>query len=161
MAYEYVIPDKAAVYDLVNTARSNWEQYLIVDDSLRNRQDGDTIAGFELDIRLCWYRSFALTLIERIELMVDGQLIPRENIRFQVEGSDLKLRLDEIDETYADTYWYLNKYGHLLVDWPGGLNPGAHEVEVLLEVFVTYHSYRDASYMKKIMRIPEQGGQAS
>ncbi len=161
MSYEYVINDKAAVYDLVNTARSNWEQYLIVDDSLRNWQKDGKPSGFTLDIRLCWYRSFALTLIERIELMVDGQLIPRENIRFQVEGSDLILRLDEIDSRYADTYWYLNKYGHLIIDWPGGLAPGAHEVEVLLEVFVTYHSYRDASYMKKILRIPAEGGSAT
>ena len=152
MAYEYVIPDKAAVYDLVNTSRANWEQYLIVDDSLKNREENGEVTGFDLDIRLCWYRSFALTLIRRIEVMVDGVLVPREKLLFQVEGSPRRYHLDEIGEAQADEYWYLNKYGHLIIDWPGGLTPGAHEVEVLLEVFVTYHNYRDASYMKKIMR---------
>ncbi len=85
--------------------------------------------------------------------MVDGQLVPRDSIRFQVEGSDNIYRLDDIGEEQCDEYWYLNKYGHLIVDWPGGLEKGAHEIEVLLELFVTYHSYRDASYMKRIMRI--------
>ena len=153
MAYEYVIQDKEALYDLVNTSRADWEQYLIVDDSLKNHVENGVTTGFELDIRLSWYRSFALTLIERIELMVDGKVIPREAITFQVEDSDNKYRLDDIGEAQCDEYWYLNKYGHLIVDFPGGLAAGAHEVEVLLELFVTYHAYRDASYMKKIMRV--------
>jgi|GEM_PF-6442943 len=160
MAYEYVIHDKEAVYDLVNTSRADWEQYLIVDGSLKNHEEDGKITGFALAIRLCWYRSFALTLIERIELMIDGQLIPREAIRFRVEGSDREYRLDEIGEAQCDEYWYLNKYGCLTVDRPGGLSAGPHEVEALLELFVTYHAYRDASYMKKIMRIGGEEAEA-
>jgi len=151
--YTYIINDKEERNRQVNRARSCFEQYLIQENTLENVEVDGKIVGFKIGLRLNWYRSFALTLIRRIELMIDGKLIPRESITFQVEGSENKYRLDDIGEDQAFEYWYLNKIGYVTVDLPGGLSKGVHEVEALLEMFVTYHNYPDVSYLKKIMRI--------
>lgn len=62
-------------------------------------------------------------------------------------------RLDEIGPEQSEEYWYLNKYGYLHLRLPGGLSKGPHITEVLLEVFVTYHNYPDATYQKKILLV--------
>lgn len=149
--YKAVLEDPRELERLVYSARSCWEQYLIVDGSLHNDVCGDAITGCTLAIRTCWYRSMAVTLIRRLEVRIDGELIPQEDIYFQVEGNPHTYRLDEIGPKQSEEYWYLNKYGFLHLRKPGGLTPGPHMVEVFLEVFVTYHNYPDATYQKKIL----------
>ena len=149
--YEYIIDNKEKLFKNVNSSRSCWEQYLIVDGSLKNITKDSEITGFGLSIRINWYRSLAVTMIRRIELMIDGKLIPREKIYFQIEDNDKIYKLDEIGPGHAEDYWYLNKECILFVDQPGGLEKGIHEIEAALHVFITYHNYPDVSYMKKIM----------
>ncbi len=151
--YTYIIDDPDKIKKEVNRARSCFEPYLICEGSLKNVETDGEISGFSLGLRLNWYRSFAITLIRRIELRIDGEVIPREDIIFQVEGSENKYKLDDIGEEQAFEYWYLNKIGFVTVNRPGGLKKGVHEVEALLEMFVTYHNYPDTSYMKKLMII--------
>ena len=149
--YKNIIDQKDELKRQVNYARSCFEEYLICEGSLKNVVEGGETKGFSLGIRINWYRSMAITLIRRIEIMVDGEVMPREAITFQVEGQKNRYKLDDIGEEQAEEYWYLNKIGYVGVEKPGGLKPGLHEVEVALEMFVTYHNYPDLSYMKKIM----------
>ena len=151
MEYKAVLEDPKELERLVYSARSCWEQFLIVDGSLENDTWGNTAAGYTLAIRTCWYRSLAVTLIRRLEVRIDGELIPQEDIFFQVEDNPHVYRLDEIGPEQSEEYWYLNKYGYLHLRKPGGLAKGPHMVEVFLEVFVTYHNYPGATYQKKIL----------
>lgn len=151
MEYKAVLEDSKELERLVYSARSCWEQYLIVDGSLKNDVQGGAVTGCTLAIRTCWYRSLAVTLIRRLEVRIDGELIPQEDIFFQVEDNPNTYRLDEIGPEQSEEYWYLNKYGYLHLRKSGGLAKGPHTAEVLLEVFVTYHNYPDATYQKKIL----------
>lgn len=153
MEYQAVLENPEELEKLVYSARSCWEQYLIVDGSLKNDCNGDAVTGCTLAIRTCWYRSLAITLIRKLEVRIDGELIPQEDIFFQVEDYPNVYRLDEIGPEQCDELWYLNKYGYLHIRKPGGLSKGPHMVEVFLEVFVTYHNYPDATYQKKILVI--------
>ena len=153
MEYKAVLEDPKELERLVYSARSCWEQYLIVDGSLKNDVQGDAVTGCTLAIRTCWYRSLAVTLIRRLEVRIDGKLIPQEDIFFQVEDNPHMYRLDEIGPEQSEEYWYLNKYGYLQLRLPGGLSKGPHITEVLLEGFVPYHNYPDATYQKKILLV--------
>lgn len=155
MAHMYLLEDPKALEKQVYSARSCWEQYLIREDSLKNRSEGGRITGYDFAIRTCWYRSLAITLIRRLEVRVDGEIIPPEQFRFEVEGSGKAYRLDEIGPEQAEEFWFLNKFGYIHVDKPGGLKAGPHDIEVVLEVFVTYHNYPDCTYQKRVVTLSE------
>jgi hypothetical protein len=61
------------------------------------REVGD---GFELDVYLNWYRSLPLSSVDTLELTVDGEVVPRDEITFNGRS------LDELAERW-DEYWFV------------------------------------------------------
>jgi hypothetical protein len=72
---------------------------MLDDDALRG---GD--GGFELDVHLNWYRSLPLSSVHTVELTVNGETIPREEITFSLNGTDYAL--DELGEHW-ETMWFV------------------------------------------------------
>jgi hypothetical protein len=72
---------------------------MLDDDALRAADD-----GFELDVHLNWYRSLPLSSVKTVELAVNGDSIPREEIAFAVNGTDYGL--DELRERW-DEMWFV------------------------------------------------------
>src|SRR5215831_15980698 len=60
--------------------------YMICDDGFRNVLENGRTIGFQLHMRLANYRGYLLSQIEDIRIAVDGQPIPRCDIRFSVGG---------------------------------------------------------------------------
>ena|SRR6476646_255901 len=71
--------------------------------------------GFELDIHLNWYRSLPLSSVKTLELTVNGETIPREEIAFAVNGSEYAL--DELRERW-DEIWFVLDPATLRVQRP-------------------------------------------
>jgi len=80
---------------------------MLDDDALR-AVDG----GFELDVHLNWYRSLPLSSVETVELTVNGEVIPRDEIRFAVNGNEYSL--DELSGRW-DEVWFVLDPATLLV----------------------------------------------
>jgi hypothetical protein len=74
---------------------------LLADDALREH-DG----GFELDVRLNWYRSLPLSSVATLELSVDGETVPRGEIAFVLNGSEHAL--DELAGRWEETWFVLD-----------------------------------------------------
>jgi hypothetical protein len=74
---------------------------LLADDALREH-DG----GFELDVRLNWYRSLPLSSVATLELSVDGKTVPRGEIAFVLNGSEHAL--DELAGRWEETWFVLD-----------------------------------------------------
>jgi len=72
---------------------------MLNDDALRATAD-----GFELDIHLNWYRSLPLSSVKTVELKVNGESIPREEIAFAVNGCEHDL--DEL-ASHWDELWFV------------------------------------------------------
>jgi hypothetical protein len=89
---------------------------LIEDKSLRATRD-----GYELGVRLSWYRSLPLSCVEKVRLTLDGQLIDAEAIRFGINGHEY--RLDELPKL-ADEYWFVLDPAVLRVRAPGKVATG-------------------------------------
>jgi hypothetical protein len=70
-------------------------------DALRSAAD-----GFELDIRLNWYRSLPLSSVQTIELTVDGEAIPRDDIAFVL--NDREYGLDELGSHWEELWFVLD-----------------------------------------------------
>ena len=85
--------------------------------------------GFSLRVRQPNYRGIRLSLVEGISVTVDGEEFPAAGNRVRLNGQTYDLAaLDS--ETQAR--WPVGTAIEVLVDRPGGLEPGVHLVEILL-----------------------------
>jgi hypothetical protein len=72
---------------------------MLDDDALRATDD-----GFELDVHLNWYRSLPVSSVKTVELTVDGETIPRDEITFVLDANEYAL-----DDTpnHWDEMWFV------------------------------------------------------
>ncbi|MEO6248133.1 MAG: DUF6379 domain-containing protein [Sphingomicrobium sp.] len=107
-----------------------FEKYLIVDDSLRQTED-----GFAFDAKLGYYRGLGLSMVEELAVTIDGQSVPRSAIRFD-EGQG-PISLDEMETAY-DRRWGFGEIATIFVTWPEALSAGQHDLELIERLRVSY-----------------------
>ena len=107
-----------------------FDRFMIVEDSLRRTGD-----GFEFDIRIPYYRGIALSMIEALEVTVDGQTVPRDAVTFVLRGKGLSH--DELEQD-AQTRWEFGEPATLRVAWPGGLDRGEHAIGQATQLRISY-----------------------
>lgn len=107
-----------------------FDQYMIIEDSLRPTDD-----GFEIGIRITYYRGLVLSMINEIEATVDGERIDRDDIRFVLRGTAYT---HEQMETEADVRWEFGEIATLSVRHPRGLTTGPHTIGVVQNLRVIY-----------------------
>ncbi len=112
-----------------------FDKYLIVDGSLRNVGPAEAPSGFAFEAKLGYYRGLGLSMVEALDVTVDGEPIPREAIRFD-EGNG-PLSLDEM-ETAFDRRWPFGASATITVERGGGLTPGEHQLEFSQRLRVSY-----------------------
>ncbi|MBC2665484.1 hypothetical protein H7F51_08115 [Novosphingobium flavum] len=103
---------------------------MIVEGSLRNVEGGFAFLG-----RLPYYRGLGLSMIEDIQITVDGETIAREDVRFTVRGKTYTL--DEMETVY-DNRWNFGEKALISALKPGGLGAGGHEVTFAVRYRVSY-----------------------
>jgi Domain of unknown function (DUF6379) len=108
-----------------------YDKHIITPDSLRNAPDG---AGWQVGLRLPYYRGQVLSAVEDIALTVDGNKVPREDVRFSVRGRTWTL--DELETTY-DQRWEFGEVAHVSVAG-AGLAPGRHSVTAAVQLRISY-----------------------
>ena len=120
------------------------EKQVIQSVGFRNIEENGEIVGFQLKIRLPYYRGVYLSQIKPGHLIVDGETFGEDEIMWRVNGEDY---------TYADMHVEMNKFWHpmepavLIVKKPGGLSQGFHDL--------TYGFYCTHSYMPPEMEALE------
>lgn len=91
--------------------------------------------GLAIDVRLPWYRSLPLAVIDVPGVKIDGVNIPRERLRFELNGRDYAL--DELP-LHEDKTWFVTDSGFVKV---AGIVTGMgreHEVDVTLAAGIPY-----------------------
>lgn len=106
-----------------------YDQHIIVPGSLRN-----TAQGFELGIRLPYYRGQWLSIVEDIAITVDGQRHPREAVRFSVRGKTFTL--DAMEAATTERWEFGEVATVQVVGAP--LPPGDHAVTVAEQLRISY-----------------------
>ena len=69
----------------------------------------------ELGVRLPWYRSLPLSVVELKDLNIDGQAVPDANVRLAI--NDKVFTLADLASQTAE-FWYVLDSAKLEVDWP-------------------------------------------
>jgi hypothetical protein len=80
---------------------------LIHEDSLRAHPD-----GLALRLTLPWYRSLWLSSVTSLDLTVDGETVPQEDLSFELGGR--RYALDELP-AQSETLWFLQEHPLLIV----------------------------------------------
>ncbi len=112
-----------------------FDKYLICEETVTNRTQDNEIVGFEMEVRLAYYRSLGLSMVEQLDLTVDDTDIPRDDIFFELRGK--RFSLDDMETTYDET-WEMGERATLFVRQPGGLSSGKHTIKLTEHLRISY-----------------------
>jgi hypothetical protein len=112
-----------------------FDKYIIVEGSLRNVGPAGAPTGFAFDTKLGYYRGLGLSMVEALDITVDGQAVPPTAVRFD-EGKG-PLTLAQMETAY-DRRWNFGAPATIYVERPGGLAPGEHQLTLQQRLRVSY-----------------------
>jgi hypothetical protein len=102
---------------------------VVVSDSLENIYVNGKRTGYQFDIRLNYYRGHFLSVIDEFEVIVDGEKVDENSIRFKLNGKEFGIC--QLESCYNE-FWCITDPATIVVYKPGGLSEGEHTVEVKL-----------------------------
>lgn len=112
-----------------------FEKYLVMTRGFENVMEGGKAIGFQLKIRISYYRGVFLALVGDIHVTVDGESYSSGQMRFTIGGRTYKM--DELAKQ-EETRWPFGDPATLTILKPGGLSPGLHEVELVESIKPSY-----------------------
>ena len=112
-----------------------FDKYIICEDGFQNVKTEGKTTGFQFKCRLPYYRGLGISMIEELNIKVDGQTIPRDTIEVTLHGNTYTL--DEMEKEYDDR-WEFGEKGLVTVKKAGGLTPGKHTLEVTPHLRISY-----------------------
>ena len=127
-----------------------FEPYVISDDGFENVIKDGQIVGYQLKTRIAYYRGVPLSMVDKIELVVDNVQVASEKIRFTV--GDESFTLKEM-ETVTSTKWEFGQQATIFVDQPGGLSRGEHNIYLSQTTRVAYYPFPLEGRRTRVMTI--------
>ena len=100
-----------------------FDKYTICEEGFRNVVRDGEVVGFELSIRIAYYRGLRLSMVEGFEVTADGETFPVERNLFTAGGRSYSYEEMEREPTGR---WEFGEKAVLFVPRPGGLAPGPH-----------------------------------
>jgi hypothetical protein len=114
-----------------------FEKYIICTRGFKNFVEKGQSTGFQLDVRISYYRGIPLSCVEGFDVMVDGEQFAPGEIRYAIGGKTYSVS----DAAEAvDVRWPFGDPLTLVVRKPGGLAPGIHDIQVVEKLRISYHS---------------------
>ncbi|PWK21631.1 hypothetical protein LV89_03657 [Arcicella aurantiaca] len=107
-----------------------YEKYMIVPEKAKKTEE-----GFEIAARLPYYRGVSLSMIEEIEVKVDGETLPHNDVMIIVNGKtyNTEQRENELEER-----WEMVDDAILSVKKEGGFASGEHTVDLKMVLRIGY-----------------------
>ncbi len=128
-----------------------YDKYMIVPEEFKNVIRDGNVIGFQLGMRLPYYRGVVLSLIGNTDLVVDDEAISPEDMTVTLRGNTYKLTEFE-NESAAK--WEFGEIGILMVNKPGGLQPGEHKVELAQHMKISYVPWGFRGRDTKVLTLP-------
>lgn len=114
-----------------------FDGYVFTEDSLANVEIDGEVIGYEMRTRIPYYRGIPLSMVHDVTVTVDGEPVPREDIRFSADQGGHWFTLAEM-ETVTFFRWEYGDEAIVRVLSPGGLSTGEHEVELSVACRIAY-----------------------
>jgi hypothetical protein len=117
-----------------------FNKYMILTRDFRNLGEAGRFTGFQLKIRIPYYRGVTLSLIEALDLTVDGEAFSPGQMTFSTGGRVYSFS-DLAKTTNAE--WAFGEPATLTVTKPGGLATGMHTVQLGIVIRKSYIPHAD------------------
>jgi len=127
-----------------------FEKYMIVEENLKNGVDEDKVSGFQFGARLPYYRGVSLSMLEEIEVSVDGTILPQEKVHLIVRDKTYNL---EQREQELDDRWEMGEVVQLFIENEGGLSKGKHQLGLKINIRIGYLPFPAIRNAKKEITI--------
>ncbi len=119
-----------------------FEDRVLREDGFYNILLNGKQVGFNVDLRINYYRGLPLSAVKKIEITVDGEKIPDYLVLAELNGKEFTV--SQMKELYAE-YWGIKTPMHVRV-FNYGLAPGEHEVAVRIEYKSPYMEFAPGIY---------------
>lgn len=103
---------------------------VIEPDSLRTAPD-----GFTVGLRLPWYRAIPLSNVELDDVLVDGEPVALDHVRFELDGTNIPLA--ELPAK-TDQFWWVPDTATITAQMPGMERGRSYDVQVTLSIYPPY-----------------------
>jgi len=110
-----------------------FDQYIVCEENFRTRDDGRP--GGVVEVRMPYYRGLALSMVEAVDLTLDGTRVPADRTTFTVHGNTY--RFDELP-TVTDDRWEMGERAELAFETDQPLAAGEHDVAVAVRLRISY-----------------------
>lgn len=124
------------------------DKHIVGTHDFRNVRYGASVIGYQIKVRLSYYRALPLSCVEKVMLTVDGEDVPAASMTFCL--NDKRFSLDQLRDLYAE-WWDIAEDATLEVALPGGLAAGRHEVEIKL-VCRTPYMFFAGDYVRRLSK---------
>jgi hypothetical protein len=108
---------------------------MICTRDFRNVSRGGQITGFQVKIRINYYRGCYLSMIDTVRLVVDGEEFTSDKMTFSV--GDRSYSFEQLARE-KNARWFFGDPATLTVQKTGGLHPGMHTVQLGLFIRNSY-----------------------
>ncbi len=127
-----------------------FDKYIICEDGFKNVKKGEAVTGFQFQCRLPYYRGLGISMVEELNITVDGQEIPREAVQVELHGN--VYTLDEMEINYEDR-WEFGEKGIVTIQKAGGLQEGDHTIFVSPHLRISYLPFTLVGKDEKTLKI--------
>ena len=110
-----------------------YDQYIVCEEGFRAREDG--VTGGIVEVRMPYYRGLGLSMVEAVDLTLDGRPVPPSRTTFTVHGNTYTF--DQLRTTFDDR-WEMGERAQLAFETNEPLAPGEHDVAVSVRLRISY-----------------------
>jgi hypothetical protein len=107
-----------------------YDKYIVCEENFRATETGGVV-----EVRMPYYRGLTLSMVEAVDVTVDGTPIPPERTTFTVHGNTYAL--DRLP-TVTDDRWEMGERAQLAFETDEPLAPGEHDVAVNIRLRISY-----------------------
>lgn len=122
-----------------------YEKYMIVPEQAQTTEN-----GFQFGARLPYYRGVSLSMVEEIEVSVDGETLSQTAVNITVNGKTYNL---EQRENELDSRWEMGDVAMLNVVKVGGLSKGEHNIGLKINLRIGYMPFPSIRVSEKKINI--------
>lgn len=110
-----------------------FDKYIVCEEGFRRRPDGQP--GGVVQVRMPYYRGLGLSMVEAVDLTLDGQPAPAERTTLTVHGNTYTF--DQLP-TVMDDRWEMGERAELSFTTDEPLADGEHEITVSVRLRISY-----------------------
>lgn len=125
-----------------------FEKYLINPQGFRNKTKEERKIGYEVQLRIPYYRGLYMSCVEVIDLTVDGEKVSNDDMKIKVQGEVFTFA--ELP-TVINHRWAMTEPLTVFVKKEGGLSEGSHTLHGFVSLRISYLPFNNEGEDEKVL----------